>query len=89
MDNLNELIGDIQRFEAIISDWDESQRCVAIGLKSAIEALHKAALTSLIKSLKQDNLSALRDAIDNEIVYAVLLYHNLVKPPLSERIKAN
>jgi nitrite reductase/ring-hydroxylating ferredoxin subunit/Fe-S cluster biogenesis protein NfuA len=87
MDNLNELIADIQRFEAIISEWDESQRCVAVGLKSAIEALHKAALTNLIKNLKQDNLSALRDAVDNEIVYAVLLYHNLVKPPLSERIK--
>jgi len=87
MDNLNDLIKDIQRFEAIIAEWDESQRCVAIGLKSAIEALHKAALTNLIKSLKQDNISALRHAVDDEIVYAVLLYHNLVKPPLSERIK--
>ncbi|TAF09302.1 MAG: hypothetical protein EAZ77_05485 [Nostocales cyanobacterium] len=87
MDNLNELIGDIQRFEAIIYDWDESQCCVAVGLKSAIEALHKAALINLIKRLKKDNLSALRDAVDDEIVYAVLLYHNLVKPPLSERIQ--
>jgi nitrite reductase/ring-hydroxylating ferredoxin subunit/Fe-S cluster biogenesis protein NfuA len=87
MDNLNELIADIQRFEAIIAEWDESQRCVAIGLQRAIESLHKAALTNLIKSLKQDNISALRHAVDDEIVYAVLLYHNLVKPPLSERIK--
>lgn len=87
MDNLNDLIADIQRFEAIISQWDESQRCVAVGLKSAIEALHKAALTNLIKSVKQDHISALRHAVNDEIVYAVLLYHNLVKPPLSERIK--
>lgn len=87
MDNLNDLIGDIQRFEAIIAEWDESQRCVAVGLKSAIESLHKAALTNLIKSLKQENISALRHAVDNDIVYAVLLYHNLVKPPLSERIQ--
>lgn len=87
MNNLDELIADIQRFEAIISEWDESQRCVAVGLQRAVESLHKAALTNLIKSLKQDNISALRDAVNDEIVYAVLLYHNLVKPPLSERVK--
>lgn len=87
MNNLEELITDINRFEAIIANWDESQRCVAVGLKSAIEALHKAALTNLIKSLKKENISALRQAVDDEIVYAVLLYHDLVKPPLSERIQ--
>ncbi|ADI65381.1 NifU family protein [Trichormus azollae] len=87
MDNLENLIGDIQRFDAIISEWDESQRCVAVGLQRAIESLHKAALTNLVRSLKQDNISALYNAVDDEIVYAVLLYHNLVKPPLSERIK--
>ncbi len=85
--NLEELITDINRFEAIIANWDESQRCVAVGLQRAIESLHKAALTNLIKSLKQDNISALRHAVDDEIVYAVLLYHDLVKPPLSERIQ--
>ncbi|WP_016949619.1 NifU family protein [Anabaena sp. PCC 7108] len=87
MTQLEELITDINRFEAIISEWDESQRCVAVGLQRAIESLHKAALTNLIKSLKQENLSALNQAVNDEIVYAVLLYHNLVKPPLSERIQ--
>ena len=87
MNNLEELITDINRFEAIIANWDESQRCVAVGLQRAIESLHKAALTNLIKSLKQENILALRHAVDDEIVYAVLLYHNLVKPPLSERIQ--
>jgi nitrite reductase/ring-hydroxylating ferredoxin subunit/Fe-S cluster biogenesis protein NfuA len=91
MNDLDELIADIQRFEAIISDWDESQRCVAVGLKSAVEALHKAALTNLIKSLKQDlkenNFAALRNAVNDDIVYAVLLYHGLVKPPLSTRLE--
>ncbi|MEH2151378.1 NifU family protein [Nostoc sp.] len=81
MTNLEELVQEINRFEAIISEWDESQRCVAVGLKRAIEALHKAALTSLIKSLKQESMSALRHAVTDEVVYAVLLYHELVKPP--------
>jgi len=90
MTNLEELVQEISRFEAIISEWDESQRCVAVGLKRAIEALHKAALTNLIKSLKQESMPALRHAVADELVYAVLLYHELVKPskpPLSQRIQ--
>ncbi|MBD0386214.1 MAG: NifU family protein [Nostoc sp. C3-bin3] len=90
MTNLEELVQEINRFEAIISDWDESQRCVAVGLKRAIEALHKAALTNLIKSLKEESMPALRHAVADEVVYAVLLYHELVKPPkppLSQRIQ--
>ncbi|BBD66467.1 Rieske [2Fe-2S] domain-containing protein [Nostoc commune NIES-4072] len=90
MTNLEELVQEINRFEAIISEWDESQRCVAVGLKRAIEALHKAALTNLIKSLKQESMPALRHAVADELVYAVLLYHELVKPPkplLSQRIQ--
>ncbi|MFW9259401.1 hypothetical protein A4S05_05410 [Nostoc sp. KVJ20] len=90
MTNLEELVQEINRFEAIISEWDESQRCVAVGLKRAIEALHKAALTSLIKSLKQESMSGLRHAVTDEVVYAVLLYHELVKPPkppLTQRIQ--
>ncbi|MEH2290264.1 NifU family protein [Nostoc sp.] len=90
MTNLEELVREINRFEAIISEWDESQRCVAVGLKTAIEALHKAALTNLIKSLKQESMSALRHAVNDEVVYAVLLYHELVKPPkppLAQRIQ--
>ncbi|WP_414543624.1 NifU family protein [Nostoc sp. CCY0012] len=91
MTQLEELVQEINRFEAIISQWDESQRCVAVGLKRAIEALHKEALTRLIKDLKQESMSALRQAVDDEVVYAVLLYHELVKPPqppLIERVQA-
>ncbi|HYW20382.1 MAG TPA: NifU family protein [Nodularia sp. (in: cyanobacteria)] len=91
MTKLEELVQEINRFEAIIAQWDESQRCVVVGLKRAIEDLHKAALTHLIKSLKQESMSALRQAVDDELVYSVLLYHELVKPPqtpLIARIQA-
>lgn len=81
MTKLEELVTEINRFEAIISQWDESQRCVAVGLKRAIEDLHKAALTSLIKTVKKESISALRQAVDDDIVYSVLLYHELIKPP--------
>jgi nitrite reductase/ring-hydroxylating ferredoxin subunit/Fe-S cluster biogenesis protein NfuA len=81
MTNLEELVQEINRFEAIVSEWDESQRCVVVGLQRAIEALHKAALKRLIQTLKQESMSALRLAVADEVVYAVLLYHELVKPP--------
>ncbi|MDZ7963180.1 MAG: NifU family protein [Aulosira sp. DedQUE10] len=90
MTNLEELVQEINRFEAIIAEWDESQRCVVVGLKRAIEELHKTALKSLIKNVKQESVSALRHAVDDEVVYAVLLYHELVKPPqppLEQRIQ--
>ncbi|QIR39307.1 NifU family protein [Tolypothrix sp. PCC 7910] len=91
MTNLEELVTEINRFEAIISNWDESQRSVAMGLKRAIEDLHKEALTRLIKSVKQESLPALKNAVQDEVVYGVLLYHELVKPPqppLLKRVQA-
>src|SRR5919202_1146700 len=78
---LEELVTEISRFEAIITDWDESQRCVVMGLKRAIEDLHKEALTRLIRSVKQESMVALRHAVEDEVVYGLLRYHELVKPP--------
>ncbi|BAZ40171.1 hypothetical protein NIES4101_61320 [Calothrix sp. NIES-4101] len=91
MDDLEELVKEISRFEAIIADWEESQRGVAVGLKRAIETLHKEALTRLIKSVKQESMPALKNAVADKVVYGVLLYHELVKPPqpsLEQRLKA-
>jgi nitrite reductase/ring-hydroxylating ferredoxin subunit/Fe-S cluster biogenesis protein NfuA len=90
MTNLEELVQEISRFEAIISEWDESQRCVVVGLKRAIETLHKEALKRLIKNVKESSMSGLRQAVEDEVVYGVLLYHELVKPPtppLKQRIE--
>ncbi|MBF2065929.1 MAG: NifU family protein [Calothrix sp. C42_A2020_038] len=81
MNDLEELVREISRFEAIIVDWDESQRGVVAGLKRAIETLHKEAFARLIKSVKQESMSALRNAVQDEVVYGVLAYHELVKPP--------
>ncbi len=87
MAEINQLVEEINRFEAIISEWDESQRCIAEGLKRAIEDLHKEALTRMIKSLKQDSLSGLKNAVQDEVVYGLLLYHELVKAPQATLIK--
>jgi nitrite reductase/ring-hydroxylating ferredoxin subunit/Fe-S cluster biogenesis protein NfuA len=84
---LEELVTEIGRFEAIIAEWDESQRCVVVGLKRAIEDLHKEALARLIRSVKQESIAALRHAVEDEVVYGLLRYHELVKPPLEQRLQ--
>lgn len=87
---LEELVREIDRYESIASQWDESQRVIVMGLKRAIEALHREALIRLIRNVKQDSLSALRRAAEDEVVYGLLRYYDLVKspqPPLEERVK--
>lgn len=88
---LEALVAEINQFEAIVSEWDESQRATVAGLKRAIEALHREALARLIRSVKQEAMPALRQAVEDEVVYGVLCYHELVKPPkppLEQRLQA-
>lgn len=87
---LETLVHEIQRYEDIVSHWDESQQATVSGLKRAIEALHREALVRLIRTVKQESLTALRHAADDEVVYGLLRYHDLVKPPtppLEQRIQ--
>ncbi|MGK7919178.1 MAG: NifU family protein [Trichodesmium sp.] len=80
--SLETLVSDITHFEQAIAHWDENQKLVVEGLRNAIEALHKEALTRLIRSVKQDSMSALREAVQDEVVYSLLRYHELIKPPI-------
>ena len=79
--SLEALVSDITHFEQTIAHWDENQKLVVEGLKNAIEALHKEALTRLIRSVKKESMPALREAVQDEVVYGLLRYHELVKPP--------
>lgn len=79
--SLESLVSDITHFEQAIAHWDENQKVVVEGLKNAIEALHKEALTRLIRSVKQESMPALRQAVQDEVVYSLLRYHELIKPP--------
>ncbi|NEP44996.1 MAG: hypothetical protein F6K35_39565, partial [Okeania sp. SIO2H7] len=78
---MEELVTDIQRFEAIVDQWDGPQKQTVLQLKDAIEDLHKEALTRLIRSVKHDAIDALKTAVQDEVVYGLLRYHGLVKSP--------
>ena len=89
-DDLAGLAGDIERVEAIFASWDETQRSVVEAYRRAIEDLNGEALRRLVRALKDEPIAmaAMKQAVTDEVVYAVLRRHNILKPSLSERVEA-
>lgn len=87
--DLAALLKDLRALEELIDSWDEPQRNTVSALKHAVDALHKTALTRLIRAVKSDpaGQQALRAAVTDEVVYSVLRHHELIKPSLHERIE--
>jgi nitrite reductase/ring-hydroxylating ferredoxin subunit/Fe-S cluster biogenesis protein NfuA len=87
--DLSGFVGDIQRLEAIFETWDETPRSAAEAYRRAIEALNGEALRRLVRALKADPaaLAAMKSAVADEVVYAVLRRHEIVKPSLTERVE--
>jgi Fe-S cluster biogenesis protein NfuA/nitrite reductase/ring-hydroxylating ferredoxin subunit len=83
-------LGDIERLETIFTTWDENQQAAVGAYRLAIEELNGEALRRLIRALKTDPaaLAAMRTALADEVVYAVLRRHEIVKPSLNERVEA-
>ena len=81
---------DIERLEAVFASWDETQRSAVDAYRRAIEQLQAEAFRRLIRSLKSDQaaLTAMKEAVADDVVYAVLRHHNILKPSLSERVEA-
>ncbi len=86
---LEALVGNVDRLEGLIANWEDSQRSVAFAYRQAIDALHKAALRNLIAGVKAapGALDALREVAADPLVYAVLRHHGLVQPSQQERIE--
>ncbi len=83
-------LADIERLETIFKTWEENQQAAVEAYKLAIEELNGEALRRLIRALKTDPaaLAAMKNAIADEVVYAVLRRHDVVKPSLNERVEA-
>ena len=82
-------LGDIERLESIFATWDETPRAAAEAYRRALEAVNGEALRRLVRALKTDPaaLAAMKQAAGDEIVYAVLRRHDIVKASLSERVE--
>ena len=75
--------------ELIFATWDETPKNAVNAYRTAIEALHGEALLRLVRALKEDPaaLAAMKRAVGDEIVYAVLRRHGILKPSLAERVE--
>ncbi|MGR9108553.1 MAG: NifU family protein, partial [Gammaproteobacteria bacterium] len=86
---LDTLLRDVHSLEQLITDWDEGQRNTVEALTRAHDALTREAFSRLIRTLKQQPgvLDLLKQALADDVVYAVLRYHNIIKPSLQERVE--
>jgi Fe-S cluster biogenesis protein NfuA/nitrite reductase/ring-hydroxylating ferredoxin subunit len=87
---LTSLAGELAQIEATVEAWAAGPRDTVRAYRQAIDALHAEALRRLIRGLRgsPEAAAALRDAASDEVVYAVLRHHGIVKPSTAERVEA-
>ncbi|HIC79916.1 MAG TPA: hypothetical protein EYH07_07015 [Kiloniellaceae bacterium] len=88
--SLEAMLQDIAALEALAADWPEAHRNAALARSRAIDELNAEAFRRLIRALKAapGMAAALRAAAADEVVYAVLRRHGILKPSLFERVDA-
>ena len=87
--DLTGFVGDIRRLEAVFETWDAPPRAVVEAYGRSIEALNGEALRRLVRALKSNPaaLAAMKAAVTDEVVYAVLRRHDIVKASITERVE--
>jgi len=88
--NAGRLFDDIRALETVFAGWPDEQRNAASAHGRAIEELNAEAFRRLISAIKTvpGAGAALREAAADELVYAVLRHHGILKPSLSERVES-
>ncbi len=88
--SLQDFLKDIGSLETLAADWPDAHRNAAQARVQAVDALNAEAFKRLIRELKTvPGLGpALKEAAADEVVYAVLRRHGILKPSLFERVDA-
>ncbi len=86
--SLDDLLKDLSALEALANGWESAERNGAQARAEAVDALNAEAFRRLIRVLRDTPgmESALRSAAGDEVVYAVLRRHGILKPSLFERV---
>ena len=80
---------DIERLETIFATWDETPQAAVRRLQARVEELNGEAIRRLIRALKADPaaLAAMKNALADEVVYAVLRRHGSSSRASNERVE--
>lgn len=85
---LEKLAAAVDSALSAVKELEEAPRTVAGNLKEALEAFHKEALITLVKTIKADprGKELLIEAMENPAVYALFSMHGIIKKPLHARV---
>lgn len=88
--SLEAMLSDLQALEQLTESWPDTQRDAATARARAIDDLNAEAFRRLIRTLQEvpGMREALRAAAADEVVYAVLRRHGILKPSVFERVEA-
>lgn len=87
-DELDRLAGQVDAAVAAVGGLGEAERAKALELKAAVEAFHKAALTTLVRRLRADprGKELLFELVDDPLVHAMFAMHGIVRADLATRV---
>jgi nitrite reductase/ring-hydroxylating ferredoxin subunit/Fe-S cluster biogenesis protein NfuA len=89
--NFEELAKRVDDATAALHSLDPSARGVAEELKSAIEAIHRAALVRIVRGMRASEAArpVLFDLVDDPVVHLLLSLHEIIRPdPMTQATKA-
>jgi Fe-S cluster biogenesis protein NfuA/nitrite reductase/ring-hydroxylating ferredoxin subunit len=88
-DELDQLASRADRAVEAAQALEGPARAAAVELKDAIDALHKAGLTRIVRRLKEDprGKQLLFELVEDPLVYALLATHGIVRPDLTTRAR--
>jgi nitrite reductase/ring-hydroxylating ferredoxin subunit/Fe-S cluster biogenesis protein NfuA len=86
-DELERLAAAVDAAAAAVAALDEPARAQALALQGAVEAFHKAALTRMVRRLRDDprGKELLFELVDDPLVHALLVRHGIVRLSLAAR----
>jgi len=86
---LDQFLGEINRLETIVTNWDDKYSSTVAQLRKADNALHKDAIAKVINAVKTipEAMNALKEVVSDDIVYSVLRHLDIVKATLQERVE--
>ena len=79
---LEELAKRVDDAVAALADLDPKSRAVAEELKSALEAVHRAGLVTMVRRMRADDAArtVLFELVDDPVVHLLLSLHEIIRP---------